>query len=394
MALYWPDEKVALDIVDDPARRPFEGDESYTVLRVTCADLCNYDSYHKIMARLCELLGREMPSMPGWEDKNRELHELLSREVFGNNYEGFSAQKADDAEGLAGMFADDTLANVQILASSKQEADRMRDAARENGQYVRGISVWEGPVPKGSFETISDNLRMSTPEYFFLRKANQLSLVEAVSLGIELCGKFRTVVTQYNRGEDYDFLRSPRTSKGRIRAYLRGARGTKEGKRAKRVLRLVADECCSPMSSYLYVLLCLPRAQGSYGVERGIMSGAFEGRRGFMPASYGKFLAYDLSWPDKHVAVQYTGPKQPGETQMEALQTEGMRVLCVTDDDIADPDRFDKTARKLADLLGMLMPEQTDKWLEARGRLRELLPPPAFHHMRLTMGDISHHDMS
>ena len=63
MALYWPEEKVALDIVDDPYRTPFEGDDSYTVLRVTCADLCDYDSYHKVMERLCELLeaGRPLP---------------------------------------------------------------------------------------------------------------------------------------------------------------------------------------------------------------------------------------------------------------------------------------------------------------------------------------------
>ena len=61
MALYWPEEKVALDIIDDPHRRPFEGDESYTVLRVTCADLCDYESFRKITNKLCDLLDQELP---------------------------------------------------------------------------------------------------------------------------------------------------------------------------------------------------------------------------------------------------------------------------------------------------------------------------------------------
>lgn len=399
MALYWPEEKVALDIVDDPMRRPFEGDESYTVLRVTCADLCDYDSYRKIMGRLCELLGREIPSMPGWEDKNRALFELLGSDVFANYMNAVmsdpDACTDDDLDALYSSLGytptDEELANVQIVASSQEEADRMRADARREGRYVRGISVWEGPVPKGSFENISESMRMSTPEYFFLRKANELPFVQAVAMGIELCGKFRTIVTQYNRGDDYDFLRSTRTTKTRIRSYLRGARGTKEGKQAKRVLRYVFDECCSPMSSYLYTLLCLPRAHGSYGIERGIMSGAFEGKRGYMPASYGKYLAYDLVWPNKHVAVQFTGNKLPGEADLGALRTEDMRLLCVTYDDVADPARFDKTARKLAELLGMLLPEETDKWRQARDKLRKILPPPNFSHMRLTMSDITEH---
>ena len=45
MALYWPSKKVALDIVDDPGRKPFDGDEDeWTVVRVTCAELEDYGS--------------------------------------------------------------------------------------------------------------------------------------------------------------------------------------------------------------------------------------------------------------------------------------------------------------------------------------------------------------
>lgn len=78
MALYWPSKKVALDIVDDPGRRPFDGDEDeWTVVRVTCAELEDYDSYRKVMNRLATLLGSKTPTGEVWEQKNRELHSML-----------------------------------------------------------------------------------------------------------------------------------------------------------------------------------------------------------------------------------------------------------------------------------------------------------------------------
>ncbi|MBR3318206.1 MAG: hypothetical protein IKG21_10360 [Atopobiaceae bacterium] len=58
MVLYWPDRKVALDIVDDPQRRPFEAEdaEDWNVLRVTVSDL-HRERFARIMHRLCFLLG-------------------------------------------------------------------------------------------------------------------------------------------------------------------------------------------------------------------------------------------------------------------------------------------------------------------------------------------------
>ena len=387
MALYWPKEKVALDIVDDPYRSPFEGDDSYTVLRVTCADLCDYDSYKKVMGHLCELLGHEIPSMPNWEEGNRNLHDQLFQQLESLEED----LKADACYPFPDFFSQDELSNVEIVATSEEEGERMRDAARSAGQYVRGVSVWDGPVPKGSFETISGTTRMSTPEYFFLRKSNQLPFAEAVSMGMELCGKYRTSLTQYDRGEGYDFLKYSRTSKAALRRYLRDTHGTKEGKRAKRILRHVVDDCSSPMSCYLYLLLCLPRSQGSYGLERIHTWGAYTTEHGFLPASSGEYMLYDLFWPNKFVAMQYTGDRYPTQRDFAALVTEDMRVVCVTDHDIKDPDRFDTKARELAKLLDVTLPEPTDKWLKARDRLRRQVRMPTFDHMRLTMKDMCEH---
>lgn len=354
MALYWPNKRVALDIVDDPYRRPFEGDESYTVLRVTCADLCDYDSYHKVLRRLGDLLGEDVAEMPEWEDGRLE--------------------------------------SIEILASDEAEGEIMSRNARLAGHAVRGISYWDGPVPPGSFEEIAPFTRMSTPEYFFFRKANELPFAQAVWLGIELCGRFRTQASQRMGDDGYDYLKQPRTSRSCIRSYLRGTHGSKEGKRARKVLRSVTDECSSPMCCYLYLLLCLPRTQGGYGLEHPLLSAAFaKENHGFVPDAAGSYLAYDLCWAEKHVAVQYTGAKQPSVRHRAALNTEGMRTVCVTDEVIGDAERFDAVAHAVADLAGFTLPSPTDKWRAARDRLRRQISMPHYEHMRLIADEMLEH---
>ena len=302
MALYWPKEKVALDIIDDPHRRPFAGDDSYTVLRVSIRDLTDPKSYAKVRDKLLKLLGKisvPITHVPTSPDMDSLLQDVCS--VF-----DVPCNEADED----GTFDDESYdkpESVQILARSETEGSIMAHQARARGQRVRGVSVWTGPVPKGSYEFVSPTMRMSTPEYFFLRKANEYPLAQAVSLGLELCGKFRTVLTQYDRGGGYDFLRTPRTSRARIRKYLRGAESTKEGKRAKRVLRLVKDFCSTPVAAYLYLILCLPKSHGGYELKQPSLSAVFDDERGLLPRASGPYLAFDLCWEQNLLAVQYVG---------------------------------------------------------------------------------------
>lgn len=432
MALYWPEAKVALDIVDDPQRHPFEGGDDYTVLRVTCADISNYDSFDRIMRRLAQLLGKEVPTSKEWRRSNRQLHGLLSQWMvnemsemsnagdsetdtdtdpfadlpfdddflYGINasagiFDGFDSYFHDDYADLGEgdeTFDSEEPESYEILATSQEQADAMLVAAQHKGHSIRKVNVWEGPVPEGSFQTISENMRMSTAEYFFFRKANQLPFAEAVQLGCELCGKYRTSLTQFDASDDYDYLVHARTSTNHIRAYLRGARGTKECKRARRVLRFVADNASSPMATYLYLRLCLSRTHGGYGLPQAAFSHVYELEDGLAPASDGPYLAYDLVWPEKHVAVQYVGAHAPSDQERAALEAGVMHVICVTDTDIRTPERLDNIARKVAELLESPLPAADDKWVSARKRLCRQVEVPTYLHMRITLHDIEMHE--
>ncbi|MDO4536711.1 MAG: hypothetical protein Q4B54_00995 [Coriobacteriales bacterium] len=405
MALYWQKEKVALDIVDDPFRRPFEGDDSYTVLRVTCADLLDYDSYIKVAKRLCELLGKDMPSTPQWEELSRSLHSMLAQEVLyslNTDTLDYLSQQMDNPTydfGAAFAALDDKDnpyigQNMPLVIPSETDGEALCTVLGKYGQQASIADVWDGPVPPGSFALIDGNLSMSTAEFFFLRKANELPFAEAVWLGIELCGKFRTTSTKYSIDEDYEFLKYPRTDKARLRRYLKSIAGSKEYKRAKQVLSNVLEQCCSPMGCYLYIMLCLPRSRGSYGMEKPQLSAAYDWNGGFLPASSGDYMAYDLCWSQKNVVLQYTGSDRPNIKDLRALCAGDMEVVCVTDEDIADPERFDEIAHRLAELLSAPLPQETERWLNRRSKLRKQIKLPSYPHMRLIMDDIClHHVM-
>ena len=268
----------------------------------------------------------------------------------------------------------------------------MADSVRMRGSAVKGVSVWAGPVPPDSFTYYAPGVRMSTAEYFFLRKANQLPLPEAVRLGNELCGKFRSSLTEgCAETGDYAFLRVPRTDRDYIGNYLSKVADTEEGKRALEVLDLVVDGAASPMASYLHTMLTLPPAHGGYGLGHPEASRVFKAKGSFLPDARGAYLAYDLCWERERVALQYTGGALPSAHDLEALEAHGMRVVCVTDGEIADPRAMDAVAKSLAGLLGLELPERTDEWLEARKALREMIEVPPYAHMRSVYSDINRH---
>jgi hypothetical protein len=282
--------------------------------------------------------------------------------------------------------------NVRILASSAEEGEMMSTEARLHGSTVKGMDIWTGPVPPHSFYNLSPTCRMSNENYFFLRKATWLPFVDAVRLGCELCGHYATSLTQHDKEEGvYEYLYTKRTDKKALERYLRPIRHTKEGRRALGVLDYVREDEASPMSTYLYLLLCMPAEHGGYGFKTPLPCGAYQTNEGFLPAADGTYLIYDVAWQDEKVAVQYTGRDLPNETDMAALETQGMRVVCVTDTDLETPEAFRAIASAVADALGATMPTDEATWHEKHAELMASANPRRYHAMRLVMNEIERH---
>ncbi|MEE1209639.1 MAG: hypothetical protein U0K60_06320, partial [Parafannyhessea umbonata] len=68
MALYWPDQKVALEFLDDPESSPFTGDdEGVIIIQATNDDLSDTSLFTEFVSRLAETLGF---SLPNEDDEN------------------------------------------------------------------------------------------------------------------------------------------------------------------------------------------------------------------------------------------------------------------------------------------------------------------------------------
>ncbi len=77
MSLYWPNEHVAIEIIDDPLAQPFDRsiDPEAIVFQITCAQVEDPEQNQAVMRQVCEAMGRRWPGdyIPGWTEANKAL---------------------------------------------------------------------------------------------------------------------------------------------------------------------------------------------------------------------------------------------------------------------------------------------------------------------------------
>lgn len=82
MALYWPEDGVALEVVDDPESVPFTGEEDVEVIRVTSDQLEDPEELKELAQLLAELLDEDDPEdLDDEDDRRRWLASLMRKAV-------------------------------------------------------------------------------------------------------------------------------------------------------------------------------------------------------------------------------------------------------------------------------------------------------------------------
>ena len=84
MAMYWPDAKVALDIVDDPLAQHVDDDlpADWNVLYTTLAQLDTPEGMREVFDKLSEMMGVDPPEKtPEWLAANDRLYYSLKGEL-------------------------------------------------------------------------------------------------------------------------------------------------------------------------------------------------------------------------------------------------------------------------------------------------------------------------
>lgn len=175
-----------------------------------------------------------------WRTHDRNWAQPISRAAPQENNSPYYAQMDT---GILWKFGIDEKP-VSILVSCKANMRKSQNLSPR---------IWSGKHPSRSFCKIAQDLYISTPEATFLQLGKELSLIQLITIGYELCGSYGLSV-QSSSG----FLRrEPRSNPQLIERYLEKCEGIHGVKAAKRASSYLIKGSASPMESLLSMLLCL-----------------------------------------------------------------------------------------------------------------------------------------
>lgn len=156
-----------------------------------------------------------------WRTHDRNWAQPISRAAPQENNSPYYAQMDT---GILWKFGIDEKP-VSILVSCKANMRKSQNLSPR---------IWSGKHPSRSFYKITQDLYISTPEATFLQLGKELSLIQLITVGYELCGSYGLSV-QSSSG----FLRrEPRSNPQLVECYLEKCEGIHGGQGGKTSVKL------------------------------------------------------------------------------------------------------------------------------------------------------------
>lgn len=244
-------------------------------------------------------------------------------------------------------------------------------ARRSSSEVVSHVQG--SPLPAGSVLDTLNGFCVCSPELCFLQMASALTLPKLIELGFELCGTYDT-----SNGDIRACM--PLTSVDKLVAFVEHA-GSAYGKTAaRRALRNIADGSASPRETILTMLLCLPYAQGGYGIEMPRLNYRIELGRREQRIAGRTYLVGDLYWPAARLDVEYDGglhvdAERVSKDSMrrDALVSMSITVLTVTSWQLNDGGEMNGIAHAIAARVGKQLRYKDPKFTQANRALRKEL---------------------
>ena len=248
--------------------------------------------------------------------------------------------------------------------------------------------VYGKPMPHGVMLDMGHGVCMCSPHFTFMQMAAQLDLVEAVRIGMELCGTYsRWHLEPHTLGDPYylqqaenrgcTFSLPPAMHVKRVQAFVEQQQGGRGAVGARAALRWVLDNSASPMETAVYLLLCLPKRLGGYGLAKPLLNPKLvisnpDGAKERYP---------DLFWLGANIDVEYNSDSEHSgewsryrDSKREVeLTVANVRVLPLTRHQLMDVDEFDAFAQGLRRMLGTRARAADADWVRRRGELRRRL---------------------
>lgn len=219
------------------------------------------------------------------------------------------------------------------------------------------VHTWSGPVPKGSFYELNDEVFVMSPCFMFLMAANILPVHKLIAFGDELCGLY-----SFDQREERGFRKRsvPLISKEQLTEYLKQAEGCNGRKQSMIALRHVVNRSASPMETFDEMLLCLPYRLGGYGLRVPTMNAEVHLSIRAAHVAQRKTCFLDMGYFKPKIDIEHHGRLDHStleevmndRARVNGLKEMGFEVIELTYPQVEDLLTFEIVAERIAKLLG------------------------------------------
>ena len=248
--------------------------------------------------------------------------------------------------------------------------------------------VHNADMPFGAMVDLGHGVCLCSPHFMFMQLAAELDFIETVRIGMELCGTYSKWRLEPGQMGDPYYL-SPADERActfeipsamRLKytlGFIERNRQLRGSVGAKSALRWVLEGSASPMETAVYLLLCLPKRLGGYGLPKPILNPKIiisnpDGPKERYP---------DLFWLGANIDVEYNSDSthsgewsryRDSRREIE-LTVANVKVLPLTRQQLMSADGFDAFAQGLRRLLGIRSRSFDAQWMYRRDELRQTL---------------------
>lgn len=246
----------------------------------------------------------------------------------------------------------------------------------------------ESPMPHGAMLDLGHGVCICSPHFTFMQMAAQVDLIEAVLIGMELCGTYSKWRLEPDHMKDPYYLATNESRActfgvpsamqlSRARAFVEKHPGDRGAVGARAALKWMLESSASPMETAVYLLLCLPKRLGGYGLPKPILNPKL-----IISNPTGKKERHpDLFWPGANIDVEYNSDSEhsgewsryrDSKREIE-LTVANIKVLPLTRPQLMSATEFDAFAQGLRRMLGVRSRAADPEWAGRRDELRRRL---------------------
>ena len=217
-------------------------------------------------------------------------------------------------------------------------------------------------LPERSFYQVKRGVYACSPELLLVLCAAAGSVIDTISLGLELCGTYSLAA------DGSLFEHDAITTVDDIARYLEEVPGLKGVKTCRRALRYIRNGSASPRETDLYMMLCLPPGLGGFGLGGALLNHTLPiaerlrgktGMSAITPDLYWKrgSLALEYESDEHHIDIPVITPQMRARHTMDSIRRRTyealqLKVITVTNGEFISYVEMERIARMVAKVTG------------------------------------------